>query len=59
MALEGGYDLDALGHGTDAVCRLLLGEEPRADPLGPPPEQLSLRQVEPLLASIRDLHKLV
>ena len=59
VALEGGYNLDALGHGTDAVCRLLLGEEPRADPLGPPPEQLSLRQVEPLLASIRDLHKLV
>src|ERR1700730_3612454 len=59
VALEGGYDLDALGHGTDAVCRLLLGEEPKPDPLGPPPEQLSLRQVEPLLASIRELHQLV
>ena len=59
VALEGGYNLDALGHGTDAVCRLLIGQEPKPDPLGPPPEQLSLRQVEPLLASIRELHKLV
>ena len=59
VALEGGYDLNALGHGTDAVCRLLLGEEPHADPLGPPPEQLSLRHVESLLASMRELHKLV
>jgi acetoin utilization deacetylase AcuC-like enzyme len=59
VALEGGYNLDALGHGADAVCRLLLGEEPKVDPLGPPPEQLSLRQVEPLLASILELHNLV
>jgi len=59
VALEGGYNLEALGTGTDAACRLLLGQEPRPDPLGPPPEQLSLRQVEPLLGSIRSLHKLV
>src|SRR4029077_11654105 len=37
VALEGGYDLGALGHGADAVCRLLLGQEPADDPLGPPP----------------------
>jgi acetoin utilization deacetylase AcuC-like enzyme len=59
VALEGGYNLDALGHGADAVCRLLLGEEPAPDPLGPPPEQLALRQVEPLLAAMRELHNLV
>jgi acetoin utilization deacetylase AcuC-like enzyme len=59
VALEGGYVLEALGHGADAVCRLLLGEEPRFDPLGAPPDQLSLRQVEPLLTSLRELHKLV
>jgi acetoin utilization deacetylase AcuC-like enzyme len=59
VALEGGYNLDALGHGADAVCRLLLDQAPASDPLGPPPEQLPLRQVESLLASIRDLHKLV
>jgi acetoin utilization deacetylase AcuC-like enzyme len=58
-ALEGGYNLDALRHGGEAACRLLLGEEPNPDPLGPPPEQLSLRQVTPLLAAIRELHHLV
>lgn len=58
VALEGGYHLDALAHGTDAVCRLLLGESPAADPLGPPPEQLSLAEVQPLLTAIRDLHHL-
>lgn len=59
VALEGGYHLEALAHGGDAVCRLLLGEEPDADPLGPPPEQLGLRQVAPLLESMRELHHLV
>jgi acetoin utilization deacetylase AcuC-like enzyme len=59
VALEGGYNLDALGHGADAVCRLLLGEEPKPDPLGPPPEQLALAQVGPLLQKVRELHHLV
>jgi acetoin utilization deacetylase AcuC-like enzyme len=59
VALEGGYNLDALGHGTDAACRLLLGQEPATDPLGPPPDQLSLAQITPLLAEMRALHHLV
>jgi acetoin utilization deacetylase AcuC-like enzyme len=58
VALEGGYNLDALAHGTDAVCRLLLGEAPLPDPLGPAPEQLPVGQVEPLLAAIKMLHHL-
>ncbi len=58
VALEGGYQLDALAHGSEAVCRLLLGEEPGEDPLGPPPEQLSAAEVQPLLAAIRVLHRL-
>jgi acetoin utilization deacetylase AcuC-like enzyme len=58
IALEGGYDLEALAYGTDAACRLLLGDQPAADPLGPPPDQLSAREVQPLLRSIRALHKL-
>src|SRR5712691_10397321 len=49
VALEGGYDLNALAHGSEAVCRLLMGEDPPTDPLGGPPEQLTLTQVEPLL----------
>jgi acetoin utilization deacetylase AcuC-like enzyme len=58
VALEGGYDLDALAHGSEAVCRLLLGEEPPPDPLGPPPDQLSLREVQPVLDAIGTLHRL-
>jgi hypothetical protein len=37
---------------------VLLGEEPPADPLGPPPDQLSVAEVEPILASVRQLHGL-
>jgi len=58
VALEGGYDLNALAHGSEMVCQVLLGNDPPADPLGPPPDQLSLAQVEPLLSSIRSLHHL-
>jgi acetoin utilization deacetylase AcuC-like enzyme len=58
LALEGGYVLEALGSGADAVCRLLLGEEPDRDPLGPPPDQLSAADVEPVLVQLRQLHGL-
>jgi acetoin utilization deacetylase AcuC-like enzyme len=58
VALEGGYDLDALAHGTDAVCRLLLGEEPAPDPIGGPPEELSAADVQPLLSAIGELHRI-
>jgi acetoin utilization deacetylase AcuC-like enzyme len=58
VGLEGGYDLGALGHGADAVCRLLLGDEPAADPLGPAPDQLSATDVQPLLDAIAELHGL-
>jgi acetoin utilization deacetylase AcuC-like enzyme len=58
VGLEGGYNLDALAHGADAVCRLLLGDEPAPDPLGPPPEQLTAAEVQPLLQAIGGLHGL-
>ncbi|MEP7198785.1 MAG: histone deacetylase [Chloroflexota bacterium] len=35
VVLEGGYDLDALGQGAVAVCRVLLGDADIPDPLGP------------------------
>ena len=56
VGLEGGYALDALAYGAEAACRVLLGQEPTEDPLGPPPEQLSVGEVEPLLAAIGQLH---
>jgi acetoin utilization deacetylase AcuC-like enzyme len=58
VALEGGYNRDALAHGADAACRLLLGQEPSADRLGPPPHQLSAQEVLPLLTAIGELHGL-
>jgi len=58
VALEGGYDLQALAHGAEAVCDVLLREEQPPDPLGPPPDQLSLPDVQPLLDAIRALHRL-
>ena len=58
VGLEGGYVLEALGVGAEATCKLLLGEEPDEDPLGPPPQQRSIDEVEPLLNAIRELHKL-
>jgi acetoin utilization deacetylase AcuC-like enzyme len=58
VALEGGYDLGALAHGSEAVCQLLMGNQQPVDPLGPSPLELPLAQVEPLLSSIRSLHHL-
>ncbi len=58
VALEGGYDLEALAHGSEMVCRLLLGAEPPADPIGAPPDQLALDSVAPLLERMADLHGL-
>jgi acetoin utilization deacetylase AcuC-like enzyme len=58
VGLEGGYVLEALAHGAEAVCHVLLGDEPPEDPLGPPPDQLSVGEVEPLLRAIAELHHL-
>jgi acetoin utilization deacetylase AcuC-like enzyme len=58
VALEGGYDLQALAHGSEMVCQVLMGNQPPVDPLGPSPHELSLAQVEPLLRGIRALHHL-
>jgi acetoin utilization deacetylase AcuC-like enzyme len=58
IGLEGGYNLGALSYGADAVCRLLLGDEPAPDPLGPPPDQLSAADVQQLLDAICELHGL-
>jgi acetoin utilization deacetylase AcuC-like enzyme len=58
IGLEGGYDVDALAHGADMACRLLLGQEPLVDPIGPPPDELSAEEVQPLLSAIAQLHGL-
>jgi len=58
VALEGGYDLNALAVGTSAVCQLLLGEAPASDPLGPAPAQRAPATTAALVDAIRERHDL-
>jgi acetoin utilization deacetylase AcuC-like enzyme len=48
IALEGGYDLDGMAHGSEAVCRGLLGLEP------PEPEALPFVIHEEVTAQVDD-----
>ena len=57
FALEGGYNLDALGHGIRNVAHALLGDDQMSDPLGPAPDQTE-PDVLPLIDEIRHVHKL-
>jgi acetoin utilization deacetylase AcuC-like enzyme len=57
MALEGGYDFDAVAWGMRRVIEVLLGDEPTPDPLGPAPT-LGAPDIAPLLAEVRRLHGL-
>jgi acetoin utilization deacetylase AcuC-like enzyme len=58
VALEGGYNLDALALGAAATCRVLLKEDTPPDTLGPPPDQLDASVVEPLLERLAQAHDL-
>jgi acetoin utilization deacetylase AcuC-like enzyme len=49
--MEGGYHVEALGHGMVNLARLLLGE-PCADPLGPPERSTPEPDVSPLIAQV-------
>jgi acetoin utilization deacetylase AcuC-like enzyme len=57
FALEGGYDLDALGHGVSNVARVLLGAQ-TSDPLGPPPGPRSEPDISALLSLLQRVHGL-
>lgn len=55
LALEGGYDLDALRHSVLASLQVLAGEEPE-DPVGPAPRPEV--DVSAVLAMVRTVHGL-
>lgn len=55
LALEGGYDLEALAHCVLASLAVLAGEEP-ADPLGPAP--FAETPVAAILKQVRAIHGL-
>jgi acetoin utilization deacetylase AcuC-like enzyme len=57
VALEGGYDLDAISWGVRRTVEVLLGETPTPDPLGPSPDP-SAPDISGLLAELCTLHEL-
>ena len=57
FALEGGYDLDALGYGTAATFQALLSDQDIPDPLGPP--RRANEGVSDYVDQLRGLHRLV
>lgn len=58
FALEGGYNLTALGHGVANVARALLGEDETSDPIGPPRDDSPEPDIAPLIYMLRKLHQL-
>ena len=60
LALEGGYELEALAASVRATFDVLLGDdiEEIADPLGDSPRQFGFPEVESLIAAVKKRHKL-
>ena len=58
FAMEGGYDLDAIGNGIANIARCLLGDTDIPDPMGPAKQEAE-PDVDHLIASVRDVHGLV
>jgi acetoin utilization deacetylase AcuC-like enzyme len=58
FSLEGGYNLDALAHSVKATFGVLLGKPDIEDKLGPPPAGAGEPDIEPLVAEIREIHRL-
>jgi acetoin utilization deacetylase AcuC-like enzyme len=57
FALEGGYNMDALGYGVSNVARLLLGDPPY-DPVGAGPSLRPEPDIAALRGRLRKLHEL-
>lgn len=60
LALEGGYDLDALAYGAAATFRALLGDETIPDPLGPSPRAgRDIGDIDDYIEHLKGVHRLV
>jgi acetoin utilization deacetylase AcuC-like enzyme len=57
LALEGGYDLTALSWSVRNSIEAILGEPAVPDPIGPATEA-SAPDIDPLIAAVRELHRL-
>lgn len=58
FVMEGGYDLEALSNGIANVAHVLLGDDDIEDPMGRAPGALSEPDIAPLVAQLRQLHRL-
>lgn len=58
FAMEGGYDLDALGWGWCNIAHALLGDPDVHDPLGAPPGNAAEPNIAPLIDHVQKLHRL-
>lgn len=56
FVLEGGYDLEALGHGVSNIASALLSKDEVSDPFGSSDQKEP--DIGPLLARIRETHNL-
>jgi acetoin utilization deacetylase AcuC-like enzyme len=57
FVMEGGYDLEVIGHGMANTARALLGDTGISDPLGAP-QDAAEPDVDHLIASLHELHGL-
>lgn len=58
FAMEGGYNLEALGNGMANVAYALLGEDTVLDPLGPPSDGRPEPDIRSLISGIKQVHGL-
>lgn len=57
FVMEGGYDLEALGHGMRNIAHALLGDTEVSDPYGKP-ESAAQPDILPLIQKLKQVHKL-
>lgn len=56
FVLEGGYDLEVLGHGVRNIAHALLGERQVSDPIGRRP--ITEPNIDPIIERLKLIHKL-
>ncbi len=56
FVMEGGYDLDVLGHGWANIARVLLGDDVIHDPFGAADLRRGAPDIAPIIARVREIH---
>lgn len=58
FVMEGGYDLDVLGHGWANIARVLLDDDFISDPFGAADQRRGAPDIAPIIARVREIHGL-